>query len=229
LPDAASQRPVLPLMGFRGTPGTRTRRTRTGMGFRPARGGCDPFRAVVLQAMSRAEATPRPPLCFRAPSETCPSSPAPRRRSTGPKAGRHAPRCCLSWALVPYDTVSDRQIRMKGDGSLRHRVPRPGFGYPPRGIHHRSSRRAKRRSVHGLRPTRRSPRHERCPSRGPCPPDVVGDLLPRGERSASDRLQGFVPVPSPCCRRAPERTRPSMPSWASTLQSVLPTRPGHRF
>jgi hypothetical protein len=46
----------------------------------------------------------------------------------------------------------------EGDESLRRRVPRAGFGYPLRDVHHRSSRRAKRRSVHGLDPSRYSPR-----------------------------------------------------------------------
>jgi hypothetical protein len=46
----------------------------------------------------------------------------------------------------------------EGDESLRRRVPRAGFGYPLRDVHHRSSRRAKRRSVHGLDPSRCSPR-----------------------------------------------------------------------
>jgi hypothetical protein len=68
-----------------------------------------------------------------------------------------------------------------GSGSLHHRVPRARFGYLLRGFHHRPYRRAKRRSVHGLRPSRRSPRREWCPSRSPCPPDVTGDPTPRGE------------------------------------------------
>jgi hypothetical protein len=35
-----------------------------------------------------------------------------------------------------------------------HRVPRPGFGYPLRGVPHRPSRRTRRRSAHGLHPSR---------------------------------------------------------------------------
>jgi hypothetical protein len=55
--------------------------------------------------------------------------------------------------------ISVRWIRLiDGDGSLRRRVPRPGFGYPHRDFHHRSYRRVKRRSVHGLHPSRSSPR-----------------------------------------------------------------------
>jgi hypothetical protein len=217
------------LSGFRGAPRTRIRRTRTAMGSRPTRGRFDALQVVVLRTSGSAEAELGPSLRFRAPSETCHCSPAPQRRFTDPKVGRLAPRCSLSWAFVPYDTVSDRRTRLTGGGSLRHRVPRARFGYLLRDVHHRSYRRARRRSVPGLRPPRRSPRHERCPSRGPCPPDVAGRSPPRRENDESDRLQGLVPVPSPCCRRAPEGTRPSMPSWTSALQSVLPTCPGDRL
>jgi len=87
-----------------------------------------------------------------------------------------------------------------------------------------------RRSVHGLHPSRVSPRRDRCPSRGPCPPDVAHRtntpprgggygvtvfraLLPRRVRAdtgiagipAVDPFLGFVP---------PEPT---------------PVRPGARF
>jgi hypothetical protein len=128
-----------------------------------------------------AEAELRPSMRFRAPSETCPCSPAPqRRRPVRRPTTRPGPRCCLSWGSVPYDTVSDRRIRIHGGGSLHHRVPRARFGYLLRGLHHRSYRRARRRSVHGLRPARLSPRRERYPSRGPCPPDVAADPTPEG-------------------------------------------------
>jgi hypothetical protein len=44
-----------------------------------------------------------------------------------------------------------------------------------------------------------------------------------------DRLQGLVPATSPCRRPAAEAVGPSMPSWDSPLQSVLPIRPGRRL
>jgi hypothetical protein len=69
-------------------------------------------RVVVQRAVGVTGVSRRPPLRFRSSSETCHRNPAPRRRATDPKAGgRHVPRCCLSWALVPYDTVPDRRIR----------------------------------------------------------------------------------------------------------------------
>jgi hypothetical protein len=74
------------------------------MGFRPTRWRFDALRVFVRRATTAAEAALWPPLRFRAPSETTHSSPAPQRRSTDPKVGRHVPRCCLSWGFVPYDT-----------------------------------------------------------------------------------------------------------------------------
>jgi hypothetical protein len=143
------------------------------------------------------------------------------RRARNPRRGSIAGRVARR--------SSDRRIRIDGGRSLCRRVPLARFGYLLRGLHHRPSRRAKRRSVHGLRPSRRSPRHERHPSRGPCPLDVAGRPAPREGRRALSRLQGLVPVSSPCCHRIPEGTRPSMPSWASPLQSLLPIRPGDRL
>jgi hypothetical protein len=56
------------------------------------------------------------------------------------------------------------------------------------------------RSVHGLHPSRTSPRHDGCSSRSPCPPAVTRPhrRLPGGQRGRQGRLQGLVPVTSPC-------------------------------
>lgn len=72
---------------------------------------------------------------------------------------------------------------------------------------------------------------ERCPSRGPCPPDVsaLRPTSPRGRGLSDGRLQGLVPATSSCCHRVTEATRPSMPSRASPLQSFRPIRPGDRL
>jgi hypothetical protein len=220
------------LSGFRGTPGTRARRTRADMGSRPTRGRFDAFRVVVRRAVSAAEAELRPPLHFRAPSETCHCSPAPGQVEPDPEGTGDEFRDASSPGLWCPTTHAGTAVALEnGDGSLRHRVPRTGFGYPLRDVHRRTSQRTRRRSVPGLRPPRRSPRHERCPSRGPCPPDVAGrSPPPRGKKdSGCGRLQGLVPVPSPCCRQAPEGARPSMPSWAFPLQSVPFIRPGDRL
>jgi hypothetical protein len=195
-------------MGFRGASRTQTRRTRTGIGFRPTLGCFDTSGWSSCGPRCMAEAVLRPSVRFRAPTKTKSLQPRTAASSIGPKTDeRLVPRCCLSWGFVPYDTVSDQRIRMSGGGSLHRRVPRSRFGYLLRGLHHRSYRRAKRRSIPGLRPSRRSPRRERYPSRGPCPPDVAGDTTPRRERRRTGRLQGLVPasesVLPPSSRRNP--------------------------
>jgi hypothetical protein len=63
-------------------------------------------------------------------------------------------------------------------------VPRAGFGYPLRDVHHRSSRRRSAGASLGLTLQGVLLVRERCPSRGPCPPDVTGRAhSPRGERT----------------------------------------------
>jgi hypothetical protein len=128
---AASRQRVRPLVRFRGAPGTRSRKTRTGMGFHPTGPAFRrPSGFRLPGSTSSREAERRPPLRFRSSSETCPCSPAPQRRASRPKpASQLVPRCSLSWALVPYDTVPDRRSRLSGDGSPRRRVPPARFGY----------------------------------------------------------------------------------------------------
>jgi len=72
-------------------------------------------------------------LPFRGPSQH------PRTVPSGPE-GPNRGRCFLPWAFVPHDTCRNGgPVRARG---FRPRtVPRPGFGYPPRGVHHRPSRR----------------------------------------------------------------------------------------
>jgi hypothetical protein len=86
-------------------------------------------------------------------------------------------------------------------------------------------------SVHGLHPSRLSPRTGRTPSREPlpsgrCPRRFASPLKERadaaGFRASIPATSSFRPS-CPCGRDA------SMPSWASSLQSVLPLRPGVRF
>jgi hypothetical protein len=130
---------------------------RVSVPIRPAR-RFDAQRVIVLRAVRQAEAGRRPPMRFRASSETCPCSPAPQRRAASRSRRPARP------AMLPL--LGFRALRHspgpadphEGDESLRRRVPRAGFGYPHRDVHHRSSRRAKRRSVHGLHPSGCSPR-----------------------------------------------------------------------
>jgi len=66
-------------------------------------------------------------------------------------------------------------------GSLHHGVPRTGFGYPLRDVHHRPSRRLRTGASMGLTLQGFLLDRGRCPSRGPCPPDVTHrtSTLPR--------------------------------------------------
>ena len=126
-------------------------------------------RVIVLRAVRPAEAERQPPMRFRASPETCPYSPAPQRRATGRSRRPTSPAMLplLSFGALrhspgPADPLQWRRFP-------RHRVPRARFGYLLRDVHHRSSRRAKRRSVHGLRPSRRSPRAREVPLSGSLP------------------------------------------------------------
>jgi len=169
---------------------------------------------------------------FRSPSQTCPYSPATQRQPSTPltePTEMAVPRCNLSWALVPYDTVSDRQTRMKATDPSAAAYRVRGLATPlatsttdPPGA--RSAGASMGFTLQGVLLV-----HERCSFRSPCPPDVASRTAPRGGRHGSGRLQGLVPATSSCSHRHPEGSRPSRPSWASPLQSVLPIRPGYRL
>jgi hypothetical protein len=153
---------------------------------------------------------------------------APPHRPVG--RSRLVGRCFLPWALVPYDTCRNggpafsRGFRPRG-------VPRPGFGYPPRGVHHRSSRhlaapeRPSASPLQAFSSNRSGPLSE--------PPALVAllasiRLAPRGA-CGRDRLQGVDPGSSSFCPPRPEGRGASMPARGWSLQSVLPLRPGHGF
>jgi hypothetical protein len=169
---------------------------------------------------------------FRSPSQTCPCSPATRRHPSVPltePTGLTVPRCSLSWAFVPYDTVPDRRTRMKATNPFAAACRVRGLATPiatsttdPPGA--RSAGASMGFTLQGVPLVR-----ERCSSRSPCPPDVAGRTDPRRGRNGSGCLQGLVPATSPCSHRIPEGNRPSIPSWGSPLQSFLPIRPGHRL
>jgi len=82
-------------------------------------------------------------------------------------------------------------------------------------------------SVLGLHPSRLSPRTGRTPSREPlpscrCPRRFASPLK---ERADAVGFRASIPVASSFCPRRPCGRRASMPSWASSLQSVRPLRP----
>lgn len=83
----------------------------------------------------------------------------------------------------------------------------------------------------GLSPSRPSPRRDGYPSRGPCPPGIRC-AVPSPDQGDGARLQAtatgartsraFFPRRIRAVTRA-SRREPSMPSWGSPLQSVLPS------
>ena len=121
MPDAASRRPVRPSMGFRGAPRTRARRTRTVIGsVRPVR-RFYALRVVILRTSPRPEGRRSALPALSRPYEdvslqphtaaSCPRLPEGNR-------DRLVPRCCLSWAFVPYDTIPGRWLRL-----MMRRIP----------------------------------------------------------------------------------------------------------
>jgi hypothetical protein len=187
-------------------------------GSRPA---CSAF--IALQALDRRavlrlapEATLHGlPLRFKA------RSPGPRAVPTGcPAYGTTLP---LLDSFCP--TTHASQVDPFADsGSLRCRVPRAGFGYPLRDVHHLACRRVEHAgapmglSLQGLPLVAiGAPLGAHALMPLPAAPHPPG-----GGCGRPGRLQGFVPATSPCCHRNLEWFRPSIPSWGSALQSLLP-------
>jgi hypothetical protein len=164
-----------------------------------------------------------PPLRFCAPSEVHHRTPAPSRRSEDRLVGR----CFLPWAFAPFDTCRNGGPVFRGaSGPTACRVR--GFdtsiatstAIPPEAF--------RLRSVHGLHPSRPSPRADGSPSREPCPPVVppVDSPRPPGERADESGFRASFPARARAALGSPKGPEPSMPSWASPVQSLLPPRPG---
>jgi hypothetical protein len=157
-----------------------------------------------------------PPCAFVLLQRRVPAAPqrsASHRFLLQNRRGWQVPRCSLSWALVPYDTIPDRRTRMKATNPSAAACRVRGLATPfatyttdPPGA--RSAGASMGLTLQGIPLVR-----ERCSSRSPCPPDVAGRTTPRGGRNGSGRLQGLVPATSPCSHRNPEGNRPSIPSW----------------
>jgi hypothetical protein len=134
--------------------------------------------------------------------------------------GMTVPRCSLSWALVPYDTVPDRRIRTKATNPFAAACRVRGLATPfatsttdPPGA--RSAGASMGLTLQGVPLVR-----ERCSSRSPCPPDVAGRTAPRGGRN------GKRPPSGPSSRdesvQPPEsRRKPAV----DTLMGLTPPEP----
>jgi hypothetical protein len=150
-------------------------------------------------------------------------TPAPSRRPEGRPVGQ----CFLPWAFLPYDTCRDGGPAYRGASRPRC-VPRAGFEYPHRGVHHRPSRRLAAPERPSASPFKAF--SSRRSDRLPAAPALMALL-------ASIRLapQGGVrtrSTPGPRSRRefvrtiGSRRTRCVDAFLGFTLQSTLPLRPG---
>jgi hypothetical protein len=204
-------------MGLRGPTRTRTPRSRAVIGStRPVRRSSSCGRSTDAPSFSRSFR--RPSLDLRSPTECitgklCHPAGFPAGQTTLP--------------LVD-SLCSTTQSQASGYVS-RQRIPPPpraacGVWIPPARPLPPALPTLSRRSVHELHPSRCSLRRNRHPSRGPCLPAVTGFFhsTPKSATCSHSRLQGLVPATNPCGHRNHEWFQPSIPSWGSTLQSLLP-------
>jgi len=158
---------------FRRPPGSTERRSRPGV--------------------TRTGAPPSLSLSFRGPS------PHPRTVPPGEPAGRTMPPL-LGFRALRH--MTGRRTRVLGEQGFH---PPPacrvrGFFTPCAASTADPPGARRRRSVHGLLPSRPSPRTDGYPSRGPCPRVVARVESPRSPWGADGRgrLQGLVPGASSC-------------------------------
>lgn len=161
-------------------------------------------------------------LPFRGPSQH------PRTVPSGPE-GPNRGRCFLPWAFVPHDTCRNGGP-VRARGFRPHAVPRPGFGYPPRGVHHRPCGALRRRASAGfsLQGLLLAPIGPPLGGHGPLGVHRGLPRSPCGGRRRG-RLQGFDPGANAFRPSSPCGPDASLPSWACSLQSVLPPSPCGRF
>ena len=183
-------------MRLRGPSRTLALRSRVGMGStRPVR------RSTPLRLSTDAPTSCRsnwwPSLDFRSSSELFTENPC---RPAGCPAGRTT--------LPLLDFFRPTTQSQAGGYVSRQRIPPPPGAtcevwIPPARRLPPALPTLSRRSVHGLHPSRISLRHNRSPSRGPCPPAVTRRqrVTPKSLASRRSLLQGFVPATNPFSRR----------------------------
>jgi hypothetical protein len=143
---------------------------------------------------------------------------------------RHVGRCFLPWAFLAVRHMTGRRTRASR-GFRPRCVPRPGFGYPPRGVHHHPSRRLAAPERPSASPFKAfTPRRSGLLSEPPALVALLASirLAPLGSvrtRSTSGlrSRRGFV------LATAPLRARRVDAFLGFSLQSALPLRPGARL
>jgi hypothetical protein len=184
----------------------------------------DAPRALLDATSHAAEAARGPSMCFPAPSEASVAAPqGPAGPWTGSSDSATSPG--LSW---PYDTLSGRWCVSTAVPPAARRS-RAEVWLPPARPHHRPSRRAKRRSVHGLPPSGLPPRARRCPLSGAlpscrCRPSRRTVRCTRGR----GRLQGFVLGTGSCSHR-PFRIGRRCPPGVPPSRAFSPSVRAQRF
>jgi hypothetical protein len=210
----------LSLMELYGPSRTRTRSPRVGMG------STRPVRRSERPAGIDSSAPARQPKRLGGPPWT---STLLQRTSPGPRAvppvARQVRRHLLSWAFVALrhsirmaDPLADR-------GPLHGRVPRAGFGYPLRDMHHHPYRRPKTPERPWASPFKVFPSPRSVPLSGPMPSCRCRDASkpPRREAGATGPATGPSSRDESVLAPEPQGLRPSIPSWGSPHQSILPS------
>jgi hypothetical protein len=216
--STASRRLRSTLVELRGPPRTQAQQPRMGIWFHPTRTALRPPLGHSADAPSlRPKPSGGPPW----PSALLQSSitGTPRRPAGYPASQTTLPLLGFVGPTTQYQTGGPVRPR---------RIPPPqraayGVWLPPARTSPPALPTLARWSAHGLHPSRCSPRCDRCPSRGPCLPDVTHRATPP-ERDGS-----AWPPSRPCSRNEfvlspePQGFRPSIPSWGSSFQSSLPS------
>jgi hypothetical protein len=196
VPDAASRRPVRPLVGFRGAPRTRVRKLEDGHGFRPTRAAFSrALRVFIFRTSPGALRLLTGPPCAFAPLQ--------RRATAAPQSGV-APPPVAGWATRPamlpllgflrptthagptdplFMTANPFTAACHVRG-LATSLAASTIGPPGA----RSAGASLGFALQGVLLVR-----ERCPFRGPCPPDVPVGRLPGRRFDRAAAFRAFFP------------------------------------
>jgi hypothetical protein len=223
--STALRRPRPTLMGLRGPSRTHARLRRVGIWFHPARPAFQPPLGHSADAPSHGPKPAGGPPWPSAPLQSSiigtPRRPAgcPASQTTLPLLGFHGPTTqCQTGGPVRPQRIPPLQRTAYGVWLPPSRSPPPVLPTLARW------------SVHGLHPSRNSPRRDRCPSRGPCPPDVTRrtGAPPRGGGHGVAAFRALFPRR---VRAVAGTTR--VPAVDPFLGFILPERtpvqPGARF
>jgi hypothetical protein len=232
--SAALRQPRSTLMGLRGPPRTQARPPRMGIWFHPTRTALPPPLGHSAGAPShRPKPTggppwPSAPLQSSITGTPCRPAGCPARQTTLPLLGF----CGPTTRIRPADPF----VR---SGSLRYSVPRTGFGYPLRGLHHRPSQRLRAGASMGFTLQGLLLDAIGAPLGALAFLTLLAEPTPLPEEGQArrSRLQGLVPATSSCSHRNHKgSSRRSLPgvhpsraysrsAWRSLSSRRLPSRP----